>query len=372
MDNAQFLQNGSSIPLPSSFSVVWQMISKPAESTYPLNQPLATALNPAFELDALGQYTFKLSAYDQNTNLIGADTVTVLVGLSVDASAGAPYEATLVYDPSSGLCSALVELVGRVRGADPERIQILWGDPDYAVSHDPVLWEQGDSLYISKNITFYNAGAYEIPLEVFDRWGRPLDSDTAVVTIHGPNFEVDAGTDRRIDWDQPSVSISLYGKVIGYPFDEVDLHWRQISGPVDVLFDPALPGDFSRSGVHDPSVTFTQPGHYKFQFVAERGWERRVDDLNILVGNGILLSAGEDLYGRLEDGQVVVTTRNAYVYPNDGSLTIQWYHETDLIPGANQPNGSFRFNTPGDHVLTLKAWDAKQEWTDSIIAHIYQ
>jgi alpha-tubulin suppressor-like RCC1 family protein len=356
---------------PAGCSFQWVLLSKPVGSAYPLNQSLTSALNPVFELDALGQYTFKLSAYE-GTQLVGADTVTVLVGLSVDANTGAPYEATLTYDPSSGLCSASVELVGRVRGANPQDIQILWGDPDYSVSSDPTLWLQGDSLYTSKNITFYRPGTYVIPLEVFDLWGRPLASDTAVVIIHAPAFEVDAGPVRQIDWADPSVTIQLCGKVIGYPVDQVDLHWRQISGPDKVVFDPALDGDLPRSGIVDPDVTFPQPGLYEFQFVADHGLERRVDSLQILVGRGVLLSAGEDLYGRLTNGQALVKTEHAYVYPNDGTLTIQWYCNGQIVDGATWPSGTFRFDTAGDYELTLHVSDAQQTWSDSVMVHIYQ
>lgn len=366
-----FMEDAQILPAGAPCTVQWELVSAPVGSAYPLYHPLSAQINPSFGLDRLGEYVFKLSAYD-GSRLVGSDTVTVKVGLYVDADAGAPYEAALVYDPSTGQCSTSVQLVGRVLGADPGTVQLLWGDPDNTVSQSSRLWEQEGLLFASKTITFYREGTYEIPLHVLNPWGRRLASDTAVVEIYGPNFDVEAGPDRQITWQGQPVTLSLSSRVIGYPLSQVDVHWRQVGGPAAVVFEPSVPGNPTQSGVPAPNVTFSQPGPYEFQFVAEHGWEHRIAQLKILVGSGVILSAGNDLYAPLENGQAVISTQNAYVYPNDGTLTIRWYCSGQLISEAEQPQLHLILNQPGNYELKLSVSDGTQEWSDTAWVHVYQ
>ena len=95
---------------------------------------------------------------------------------------------------------------------------------------------------------------------------------------------VDAGSDQTVLL--PMMSSRLIGQVTddGLPSDNVDIAWSKVSGPGDVSFSPA--------GAVHAMATFSQPGQYTLQLLADDGQLQARDEVAVNVIQSPRVNAG--------------------------------------------------------------------------------
>lgn len=367
--DADFVDEGVSVvnygTLQPGYTVTWELISKPGSSTLQIGV-VSTQIHPAFSsLNVKGQYRFRLTGYKDGL-CVGHDDVVIAVSISVDASTGAPYQSRLIYDSASGqIRSEQVNLIGQICGIDLQDIQITWrfSTDAHILTGQMSNTIVGNSIETSVPAWFYETGNYQIILSVYDLAGRFIaESEPVTVSIDTMDFDVDAGPDQWIETN----SLRLNGKVFGMDPGQVDVFWIQLSGPGEVAFTPEFFNDPPVSNISNPVVEFPDEGTYRFIFIADHGGDVRMDELEIIVGQPVTVSAGPDRWAVLRNGIATVTTEYAFAYPLEG-VTIQWYDEDNTaISGADMAVMDFEFTETGEYVYTLRAAIDDEVYEDTV------
>jgi hypothetical protein len=329
---------------------------------------ISTDIHPILDgFDVLGKYRFRLTGYIGDHICAGHDDIEITVGIYVNASVGGPYQSKLNYDSASGqISSDSVNLVGHIRGTMLENIQIVWRFPQdapiLAGQSTDILQEDGQTIASTIPVRFNENGEFQVILSVYNHQGRCLaESQPVIVSIDPLEFRVEAGPDRWIEGNNGQ----LNGKVIGIDPAAVAVQLMLIIGPGQVTFTTELQDTPPISNSPAPLVTFPIEGTYHFQFVATGGDQVRTDEMELIVGRPVTLSAGADIWAVLSGGTATVTTEHAFVYPTEG-VTVSWWKGTEQIPDKASPCEEFTFDAVGEYIYTLRVVQNGTTYEDSV------
>ncbi len=249
------------------------------------NDPYAEDPNVTFTNQ--GRYTLRLTASDGQAS--GFDETVIVVG---EPSQQLNQSPTVEIIDNQGPIDGVINITTLssepavhtfdANALDPDSVQLTYTWSLVPDANTPVNGVSFDDIHdADPNATFTEQGTYQVQVEVSD--GQYSAYDTITVTVnpyYDFGFTVDAGWDKEIKL--PAMAY-LLGSYDPYWFNENDLEvrWYLLDGPALVNFI-----DDSENQLY-AKAAFTEPGTYTFRLEGQYGLLEDVDDVKIVVKQGM-------------------------------------------------------------------------------------
>ncbi|MDD4348975.1 MAG: Ig-like domain-containing protein, partial [Opitutales bacterium] len=209
------------LPAGSTLSTTWTLVSGAGEATI----AEASQLNTAVTVSIPGIYTFRLTATDGE--LSASDEVTVTLAQSNRAPYFTSEPLLEVAENTPYLYVATAE--------DPDAI---FGDtltleaitlPDWLTATTTATGE----LRLEGTPSRTEVGSHSVLLRATDSAGASVEQSFTITVLEVRLLSVDAGPDRELHLPQEYLTLSA--QVVASHAPDVNLEWKQLSGPANVL-----------------------------------------------------------------------------------------------------------------------------------------
>jgi len=260
-----------------------------------------------------GKYEIRLQLLDMQNNVIAEDVIVVDVAeLAYQADAGPDITIPWQNNPIS------VPLSGRVLPYSGGNESFLWrfvkgpaGGLQFSPDNNAGSTE---SAVQNPQATFTKPGIYHIQFAVTNPLGCFVDDLTVIIDTMDIPLAAEAGANLDCVLNN-NIAAVIPQKAFVYPVEGVSVQW----------YDPSGTPIAGATAVNS-TLTFTQPGVYRYTLKATRGQETAEDTVQITVHpqpvDSLLIRTGH--YGPVLAGRAF-TLEDAYVwYSQNTPLSIEW------------------------------------------------
>jgi len=339
------------LPLGSSVSTLWSMVSGPGTVTFA--NPTVTVTAASFSV--AGMYVLRLTATD--SQLAGSDEVTIRVipqNQAPVANAGPDQTITL---------PATVSLQGSISDDGYPLGSTLTGNWSQVSGPGTVVFANASAPVTSAS--FSAPGTYVLRLTAGDSELSFSDDITVIVIPENHAPAVDAGADQTIAL--PSTA-NLNGTVSddGLPAgSNLTTTWSKVSGPGTVTF--------ANPGMTVTTAAFSEAGTYVLRLTANDSQLTTSDDVTVIVdpeNQPPNVNAGADQTITLPASTNLNGTVTDDGWPRGSSVSASWAKVSG--PGTAtfiNPNAAatvVSFSEAGTYVLRLTATDSQLSSSDDI------